>query len=111
MHNRPARFRSTVAAALLLFCLTSRLSAGQRLVGIRGAKLWPSKFVSPDGLTLWLCFADDWVRKHPSDPPGTRYGMCLHETKLLRLEWSSPQTIGRVLFVRSAEPIRLYHRR
>ena len=44
----------------------------------------PSKFISPDGLTMWLCFADDWVRKHPSDPPGTRYGMCLYETKLLR---------------------------
>ncbi len=43
----------------------------------------PSKFISADGRTLWLCFADDWVRKHPSDPPGTRYGMCLYELKLL----------------------------
>ncbi len=44
----------------------------------------PSKFIAADGHTLWLCFADDWVRKHPSDPSGTRYGMCLYEVRLLR---------------------------
>lgn len=43
----------------------------------------PSKFISPDGRTAWLCFADDWVRKHPSDPEATRYGMCLYEFTLL----------------------------
>ncbi len=42
----------------------------------------PSKFISADGRTGWLCFADDWVRKHPSNPQGTRYGMCLYEFKL-----------------------------
>jgi len=44
----------------------------------------PSKFIDRDGRTMWLCFADDWVRKHPSSPPGTRYAMCLYEMKLLR---------------------------
>ena len=43
----------------------------------------PSKFISRDGRTMWLCFADDWVRKHPSSPAGTRYAMCLYEMKLL----------------------------
>jgi hypothetical protein len=42
----------------------------------------PSKFISPDGRTMWLCFADDWVRKHPSSPAGTRYAMCLYEVRL-----------------------------
>ena len=44
----------------------------------------PSKFIDRDGRTMWLCFADDWVRKHPSSPPGTRYAMCLYEMKLIR---------------------------
>lgn len=43
----------------------------------------PSKFIGRDGRTVWLCFSDDWVRKHPSDPPGTRYAMCLYEMRLL----------------------------
>ena len=45
----------------------------------------PSKFIGPDGRTMWLCFSDDWVRKHPSNPPGTRYAMCLYEFRLLEL--------------------------
>lgn len=44
----------------------------------------PSKFIGEDGRSMWLCFADDWVRKHPENPPGTRYGMCLYEVRLLR---------------------------
>ncbi len=43
----------------------------------------PSKFIAADGKTMWLCFADDWVRKHPSSPAGTKYAMCLYEMKLL----------------------------
>jgi len=42
----------------------------------------PSKFISRDGRTFWLCFSDDWTRKHPSNPPGTRYAMCLYEARL-----------------------------
>jgi len=48
----------------------------------------PSKFISKDGGTMWLCyaanFAPDW-NKPPlmSDPPGSRYGMCLQEIRLI----------------------------
>lgn len=48
----------------------------------------PSKFISGDGRTLWLCyaanFAPNWngtsIR---SRPPGSRYAMCLQEMTLL----------------------------
>ncbi|MBN2579634.1 MAG: hypothetical protein JXB10_11645 [Pirellulales bacterium] len=48
----------------------------------------PSKFISPDGRTLWLCysanFASDWNgMKLDINPPGGCYGLCLHEFRLL----------------------------
>ena len=48
----------------------------------------PSKFISADGLTLWLCyaanFAPEWNGvKIKANPPGSRYGMCLQEINLL----------------------------
>ena len=48
----------------------------------------PSKFISADGRTLWLCYAANFTNgylgtKFKSDPPGGRYGMCLQEVKLL----------------------------
>ncbi len=52
----------------------------------------PSKFISVDGHTGWLCFADDYVRKHPSNPQGTRYGMCLYEFKLRKPGEPLPQS-------------------
>ena len=47
----------------------------------------PSKFISADGRTLWLCyaanFAPNWNgMKIQSSPPGSRYGMCLQEIRL-----------------------------
>ncbi|MBN1489398.1 MAG: hypothetical protein JXA69_05720 [Phycisphaerae bacterium] len=48
----------------------------------------PSRFISADGRTLWLCYAANFssgwggVNFH-SRPPGSRYGMCLQQTKLL----------------------------
>src|SRR5208337_4957216 len=44
----------------------------------------PSKFISADGRTFWLCyaanFAPDWNgMKIQSNPPGSGYGMCLQE--------------------------------
>ncbi len=47
----------------------------------------PSKFISPDGRTLWLCYAANFSQgwnnvKFESRPPGSRYGMCLQEVKL-----------------------------
>jgi hypothetical protein len=50
---------------------------------------FPSKFISPDGRTLWLCysanFAPNWNgMKLRVNPPGGRYGLCLHEVRLLK---------------------------
>ena len=49
---------------------------------------FPSKFISDDGKTMWLCysanFSDGWNGvKLEFDPPGGRYGLSLHEVKLL----------------------------
>jgi len=48
----------------------------------------PSKFISPDGRTVWLCysanFSPGWNGvKLAFNPPGGRYGLCLHELRLL----------------------------
>ena len=48
---------------------------------------FPSKFISSDGRTLWLCysanFSPNWNGvKLAVNPPGGRYGLCLHEVKL-----------------------------
>ena len=50
---------------------------------------FPSKFISPDGRTLWLCysanFSPGWNDVELKfNPPGGRYGLCLHELKLLK---------------------------
>jgi hypothetical protein len=49
---------------------------------------FPSKFISEDGRTLWLCysanFSPGWNGVELKvNPPGGRYGLCLHEVKLL----------------------------
>jgi hypothetical protein len=55
---------------------------------------FPSKFISKDGHTLWLCYSANFTTNAgPSDtgvapkinPPGGRYGLSLHEVKLLRV--------------------------
>jgi hypothetical protein len=48
----------------------------------------PSKFIQSDGRTFWLCYAanftNGWLHtKLPAQPPGSRYGMCLQEVKLV----------------------------
>jgi hypothetical protein len=50
---------------------------------------FPSKFISPDGRTLWLCYSANFSTgwngvKLNFNPPGGRYGLCLHEVKLLK---------------------------
>ncbi len=52
---------------------------------------FPSKFISTDGKTLWLCysanFSPDWNGVNLEfNPPGGRYGLCLHELRLLTPE-------------------------
>ena len=49
---------------------------------------FPAKFISSDGRKLWLCysanFSDGWNgQKLEINPPGGRYGLCLHEVELL----------------------------
>lgn len=49
---------------------------------------FPSKFISADGRTAWLCysanFATDWNgEKIKSNPPGSHYGLVLQEVQLL----------------------------
>jgi len=48
---------------------------------------FPSKFISPDGRNLWLCysanFSPGWNGVELKfNPPGGRYGLCLHEVRL-----------------------------
>jgi hypothetical protein len=50
---------------------------------------FPSKFIGGDGRTLWLCYAanftNGWLGTNlKSDPPGSRYAMCLQEVHLLK---------------------------
>jgi len=54
---------------------------------------FPSKFSSADGRTQWLCysanFSPGWNGvKLGLNPPGGRYGLCLHEIRLLTPEKS-----------------------
>lgn len=49
---------------------------------------FPSKFISQDGHTLWLCFSANFSPgwngvKLDINPPGGRYGLNLHEVRLL----------------------------
>ena len=49
----------------------------------------PSKFISKDGRTMWLCysanFAAGWGKTDiQSRPEGSKYAMCLQEVKLLK---------------------------
>jgi len=48
----------------------------------------PSKFISDDGHTAWLCYSANFAygRKNPKFegfPPGSQYKLCLQEIKLL----------------------------
>jgi hypothetical protein len=49
---------------------------------------FPSKFISPNGKRLWLCYSANFAaeangQKLKFNPPGGRYGLCLHEVRLL----------------------------
>lgn len=49
----------------------------------------PSKFISADGRSFWLCYSANWTNqckglpKHPSNPEGSFYTMSLHEVRLM----------------------------
>jgi hypothetical protein len=47
----------------------------------------PSKFISADGRTFWLCYAANFSQgwggvRFQSLPVGSRYGMCWQEARL-----------------------------
>jgi hypothetical protein len=47
----------------------------------------PSKFISVDGRTIWLCYSANFTNHYlgtnwKADPPGSRYAMCLQEVAL-----------------------------
>ena len=47
---------------------------------------FPSKFISEDGKSLWLCYSANFGpngAKLGFNPPGGRYGLSLHEVRLL----------------------------
>jgi hypothetical protein len=49
---------------------------------------FPSKFISSDGRTAWLLYAANFTNgfkgtSYKSNPPGSRYAMCLQEVKLV----------------------------
>lgn len=46
---------------------------------------FPSKFISEDGKTMWLCYSGNYGahRKLPRNPPHGRYGLSLYEVRLL----------------------------
>ncbi len=49
---------------------------------------FPSKFISEDGRTMWLCYATNFTNgwlgtKLKANPAGGRYAMCLQEVKLV----------------------------
>jgi alpha-L-fucosidase len=57
---------------------------------------FPSKFISGDGRTLWLCYAanftNGWLGTSlKSDPPGSCYAMCLQEVHLLGTPYQFPK--------------------
>ena len=43
----------------------------------------PSKFISKNGKTMWLCYSANWSRrKEKGNPPGSKYALCLQEIQL-----------------------------
>jgi hypothetical protein len=44
----------------------------------------PSKFISDDGKTAYLCYSNNFTRDHKIDPPGGTYSMTLQEYKILQ---------------------------
>ncbi|MCD6339550.1 MAG: hypothetical protein J7M29_09260 [Verrucomicrobia bacterium] len=69
-----------------------RLVTYMKAFGEQGYFLnFPSKFISPDGRRLWLCYSANFARgwnnqRIRSNPPGSHYGLVLQEVLLLTPE-------------------------
>ena len=73
---------------------------------------FPSKFISSDGKTLWLCysanFSPGWNDvKLLFNPSGGRYGLCLHELQLLA-PGEQPEIINNVESQATVEASSIY---
>ena len=54
---------------------------------------FPSKFISKDGRTAWLCYSSNFTKDQKINPPFGRYGLCLQEVRLLdKLEFQKYDT-------------------
>jgi hypothetical protein len=58
---------------------------------------FPSKFISSDGKTAWLCYSANFTNNYAGtnwlpNPPGSSYRMCLQEVKLLGTDDKPPDT-------------------
>jgi hypothetical protein len=43
----------------------------------------PSKFIDPNGRSMWLCYSANWSRKlNDGTPYGSRYALCLHQISI-----------------------------
>lgn len=45
---------------------------------------FPSKFISQNGRTAWLCYSGNFTRNQKTNPPGGAYAMTLQEVKLIQ---------------------------
>jgi hypothetical protein len=43
---------------------------------------FPSRFISADGRTLWMCYSSNWSHR-VANVPGSRYALCLLEVRLV----------------------------
>ncbi len=43
----------------------------------------PTKFISKDGKTCWMCYSGNFTRDQQVDPPGGSYGMSLQKVELI----------------------------
>lgn len=43
----------------------------------------PSKFISADGKTAWLCYSANFTRDRKANPPGSQYAMVLQEIRFV----------------------------
>ena len=79
-----------------------RMVAYMKAFGEQGYFLnFPSKFINPDGCTLWLCYSANFSPvcngvELEFNPPGGRYGLCLHEVRLLKPGERPPNTGGQL---------------
>jgi hypothetical protein len=68
---------------------------------------FPSKFIQPDGRTMWLCYAHGWSYGK-AKPPASRYALCLQEVRLLKpAEVKAAERMGSTTILDAPENVAL----